>query len=203
MPFSRREALRWSGILGIAATFAPVGTIFAQSPEDCLDPYELMKVYEDGMRKQKTEFGYYFDDCGKVVLQRSQKAFLTTLPKEEWPKVFNTIFTHNHPPYVEGKRARLPLSPEDLRFAQILQLKAIRAVSIFPETGMRTLSWARRGNLLYWTDFPVENMHEAIRREYASLKGGSDWRRDIEATNNVYSKMAAKNGWEYEYREWK
>ena len=204
--FSRRDLFKLSGLtLGALAIPSWLLTAhveaFAQSPEDS-ELYRIIGLYEEGIRKNKTESGYFFDDNGNVLL-KIEGITAMSVKIEDKKKVINSVYTHNHPQYVNGKTTIMTLSPEDFNFAKMQQLKELRAVSEFKETNTKTLSWARRGTLLYWPDFPVDNINEQIRAEFNKLKTGTVQKRAIIASNIVYSQMAKRLGFEYEYKEWK
>lgn len=209
MPISRREFLITSGVLTAGFAVSEIGTVLAQSPEF----YKKIEVVEDEIRTKDIENGYFFNDNGSIILQKTGGQDAVGTPKEDWPKVMNSTYTHNHPPFVlvKGKLERtfLPLSVEDLNFAGLLRLKEIRAVSVNPDNKKKTLSWAKRGNLVYWPDFPVDAMYHKISDTYYKLGGKwydgekFDWNIVIKAINSVYSGLAKKLGFEYGYKEWK
>lgn len=204
--FSRRKLLKLGGLtLGAIAIptwlLTTPEAVIAQSPEDS-NLRKILSIYEDGIRKNKTETGYFFDSIGNVLL-KIEGITAMSVKDEDKKKVINSVYTHNHPQYVNGKTTIMTLSPEDFNFAKMRQLKELRAVSEFRETGIKTLSWARRGKLLYWPDFPVGSINELVKKEFNKLKTGSVQQKAIIASNIVYSELAKDLGFEYGYEEWK
>lgn len=192
------------------------------TPTEIPNPvYAIISRVEDQIRNGKTESGYFFDKNGVIILKEDGEEGVIYTPREVWPKVRDSIHTHNHPPYVtvDGKRLRtfLPLSIQDLNTAGILQLEEIRAVSRDPDTGNKTCSWAKKGQLRYWPELmtSTEAINGHINDVYWNeLKGpyyGKDkngqnlynWQLADKAMSIVCIRLANELGFEYEYKEWR
>lgn len=122
----------------------------------------------------------------------------------------NKVCTHLHLPFVDGKRAFLALTSEDIISAWKMNLMEARAVSVDPETGRNTLSSLKRGDRIYWPEADFvhfqDNFLKELRATFTLLrktKRGSYYSIADLALNNVLYKWSGATGCIYSWETWK